>query len=79
MSSYYISELDNKPIERKGSGWFTSKAKAIETAKQAVAAAKEPVFIAVVGGMAVVHRIARADHPDAEYADEILEVTAKIQ
>lgn len=28
MSSYYISELDNKPIERKGSGWFTSKAKA---------------------------------------------------
>lgn len=74
MASYYISELDNKPIERKGSGWFTTKAKATETAREAVKAAPVPVFIAVVGGMSVVHRVAAADHPDAEYADEILEV-----
>jgi len=74
MSSYYISELDNKPIERQGSGWFTSKAKAVLTARQAVKVAPEPVFVAVVDGVGVVHRVASADHPDAEHADELVEV-----
>ncbi len=77
MATFYISELDNRPVEWDRR-WLPTKAKAIEAARQVVAAAKEPVFIAVVDATRVVHRVARADHPDAEYADEILEVTAKI-
>lgn len=69
----YNSELDNKPII--GGGWFDSIKKGVEAARISVGQAPGPVFIAVVSDRGVVHRVAADDHPDAEHADELVEVS----
>lgn len=69
----YNSELDNKPII--GGGWFDSIKKGIEAARISVGQAPGPVFVAVVTDRDVVHRVAADDHPDAEFADELVEVS----
>lgn len=72
-AQFYVTELDSRPIT--GQGWYTSKAKAIRAARKSAQESTEPVWVAAANEREVVFRIATSDHPDAEFADEIAEVT----
>lgn len=69
---FYVTELDSKPISH--GGWFPSIAVAVDAARTSVKTAAEATLVAVVGDMRVLHRVARADHPEVAAADEIVEV-----
>lgn len=70
---FALTELDGKPFD--GPKTYPSSRKAIEAAREAVKAAEEAIYIAVMDDISVVHAIARADHPEARYVDEQVEVS----
>lgn len=71
MTRHTITELDGKPIA--GTGWYPSRRKAIEAARAAVVASEEALYVAVLDDISVVFTIARYDHAEVRYVDEVVE------
>ncbi len=67
---FTLTELDGKSFD--GPKTYPSSLRARKAAREAVKAAQEPLYIAILGTERVVYVVAHIDHREQQYADEVV-------